>query len=560
MIAFTTLALLGIALLSSIGVGVKKDKLLSFFVFILLGVVFSQFCQAFLSGQEQTFSFLWNSSPSGDIKIDIISNAYHYNFILPFFIITLVTVAQNLLFRYEERRSLYNAMLIFNLAALILMITSNNFVQLLCALFLIDILSMFLIKDPQAYRRYILLNMAADMMIFTVLAIINCRIDSLDIREILRYKQMGMHLDFITIIGLSAVFMKMGFWGFNIGFSGLQNIRVHRLLNVLFLSSPVGALILLMKFHVLWNSSIYFTPYLHCACILSIAGGFIGSLLYDNFKKKIIYWQMMFWALMLELLCFQGFVWVDNNVYLLLQMVTLSWCWYLLYYHCCRPNSVQHWLQQKYSGQMVIFIALMLMTLMVAAMSGSLTAMYNSGNRNYIWFFATTFVLSMSTVIRQIFAPKKTKQLPIRSNKPHPFSYLLVSGLGAFISQPQYLNVLPVYGFTSAFVFLCRYSPLWRLQNLYRSKLLQNNDFIGMFYKYAFIKPLRYGGRFLWLLIDHLFIERIVIGFLLSMAQSGLRFFRRLHNNTTLGGTVIILILVIMLWLSYAWGGKIENV
>jgi NADH:ubiquinone oxidoreductase subunit 2 (subunit N) len=556
MIAFTTLALLGIALLSSIGVEVKKDKLLSFFVFILLGGVFSQFCQAFLSGQEQTFSFLWNSSPSGDIKIDIISNAYNYNVILPFFIITLVAVAQNLLFRYEEKRSFYNAILIFNLVALILMITSNNFVQLLCALFLVDILAMFLIKDSQAYRRYILLNMAADMMIFTVLAIINCRVDSLDIREILRYKQMGMHLDFITITGLSAIFMKMGLWGFHIGSSGLQKIRLHRLLNVLFLSSPVGALILLMKFHVLWNSSAYFAPYLHCVCILSITGGLIGSLLYDNFKKKIIYWQMMFWALMLELLCFQGFVWSNGNVYFLLQMVTLTWCWYLLYYHCRRPNSVLQWLQQKYSAQTTVNINLVLITLMIAAMSGTLTTMYNRGNRYYIWFFAVAFVISVANAICQIFAPRKTNQLPTHPNKPYMLSYLLIGGLSAFVLQPQYLNAVPVYGFTSVFVLLCRYSPLRYLQNIYHVQWLQNNDFIGMFYKYVLIKPLRWCGRFLWILIDHLFIERIVIGFFLSIAQGGLHFFRRLHNNTTLGGTMIVLILVIMLWLSYIWGGK----
>ena len=556
MIAFTTLALLGIALLSSIGVGVKKDKLLSFFVFILLGGIFSQFCQAFLSGHEQTFSFLWNSSPSGDIKIDIISNAYHYNVIMPFFIMTLVAVAQNIIFRYEEGRSFYNAVLIFNLASLILMITSNNFVQLLCALFLIDILSMFLIKDSQAYRRYILLNMAADMMIFTVLAIINCRVDSLDIREILRYKQMGMHLDFITITGLSAIFMKMGFLGFHIGFSGLQNIRLHRLLSVLFLSSPIGALVLLMKFHVLWNSSAYFTPYLHCACILSIIGGFIGSLIYDNFKKKIICWQMMFWALVLELLCFQGFVWTVGNVYLLLQMFVLVWGWYLLYYHCRRQNSVMQWGQQKYSGQTVISIGLMLITLMIAAMSATLTVMYNRGNRYYIWFFAIAFVLSVATIISQIFINRKANLLLAHPNKPHPLSWLLIGGLSAFILQPQFLNVAPVYGFTGAFVFLCRYSPLWRLQNIYHLHSLQNNDYVGMFYKYALIKPLRWGGRFLWILVDHLFIERIITGFLLSIAQGGLRFFRRLHNNTTLGSTVIVTILVIMLWLSYIWGGK----
>ncbi len=558
MIAFTTLALLIVGILSSFRVGIKKDRLLSFCVFFLLGGVFTQFCLEMFSGNEDVFSFIWNSSPSGDIKIDIISNKYHYNLVLPFFIITIFAVAQNLIFRYEERRGLYNATLIFNLVALIVMMTSNNFVQLLCALFVIDILAMFIIKDTSACRRYILLNITADMLIFMVLAIINCQIDSLDIREILLYKQVGRHLDFIALAGLTSVFMKMGFWGFHIGLLALKNVRLHRLLNILFLSSPVSALILLIKFHVLWNASTLFAPYIHLGCVTSIFGGFIGSLITDNFKQKIIYWQMMFWAIFVEILCFSGFVWSAANVWLLLQFNVLMWCLYLVYYQGMRQNSVILLMQQNFKNSKISYIVFTLITLMIAAISGSLDGVYNRGNRYYIWYFAVLFVLSLSTALRQIlFTPRKINPLANRHNPVHLMSLFALTMLTIFILQPHNLYTIVVFGWTFVFILFCMYSPLWRLRFVYKQEYIQNNDFIGQFYKYAFVKPLRLIGRFLWLLIDHLFIEQIIIGFCLSAAQRGLRFFRQLHKNTTLGGTIIVILIGLMLWFSYIMGGKL---
>ena len=247
MIALTTFLLLILGIFSSIRVSVKTDKWLSFIVFLLFCVIFGQFSHNIINSAQDVFSFIWNKSPGGDIQIDIISNPYNYGFVLPFFIITLLSLALNLLFRYEERRNIYEAGLIFNLAALITMITSNNFVQLLFALFIVDILALLLVHDIEAYRRYILLNISADLMIFTVLAIINSRVASLDIREILQYKQIGLHIDFIAIIGLTAIFMKFGFFIFHIGLLGLRNIRLHRVLSVAYAVKIINSALFIGK-------------------------------------------------------------------------------------------------------------------------------------------------------------------------------------------------------------------------------------------------------------------------------------------------------------------------
>lgn len=557
MIAYTTLALFVIALLSSVNIGVKKDKIFSFLIVVLFGSVFARFCMDYSTGKENILAFLWNSSPGGDIKIDIISNIYNYNLIFPFFIITFVALAQNLIFRYEEKRSVYNAVLIFNLATLITMITGNNFVQLLCALFVADILTLFLIKDMEAYRRYILLNISADMIIFTMMAIINCKIDSLDIREILRYKQIGHHLNFIALIGLTATFMKMGLYIFHIGIIGLQNIRLHRLQNVLFLSSPIFGLILLLKFHVLWNASSYFAPYLHSICLLSLFGGFWCSLIAANFKTKIIYWQMMFWAILLELLCFKGFEWSKDFSLLLLQMYVLSVALYLLYYYMGRKNTLPSLMAQTRTNQTALNIAMVLIFLMFVAMSGTLTAMYNRGNRYYIWTFALLYTPSLTTALRQIlYTPKallavKTPKLPT-----HLSIFILLGSLSALILKPLQLVALPVVGFAVAFIILSCFTPMTWIKFLSELSCHKNKDWLGFLYKYAIIKPLRLSGRILWLLIDYLLVEKIIIGIAQTVAKKGLYGFRNIHRNTSLGVPFIILIIIGLLCISFVYGGS----
>ncbi|MBR1601368.1 MAG: hypothetical protein IJ677_07295 [Alphaproteobacteria bacterium] len=241
MIAYTTLLLFFIGIFSSIKVGAKVDKTLSFLTFASIFFVFAGFCDGMSSLSNHSFSFVWSANPGSSLKFDIISNYYNYWLIFPGFVLTLLSMLNCLFFRYEKQVSAYFSVLIFNLIALIILVTSNNFVQLLSALFVIDVLSVFMIKESDAYRRYVLLNILSDMVLFAVLAVINCRVASLDIRQIVLYRNIGMHQDFVALAGLTAVFAKFGFFLFQIGVIDLKKIRFHRILNVLFLSSPLSA-------------------------------------------------------------------------------------------------------------------------------------------------------------------------------------------------------------------------------------------------------------------------------------------------------------------------------
>ena len=149
MIINTVLLLFIIGAFCSFKTGIKADKVLAFIGFVSFFMVFLNFCESFVAGVSHTFSFLWNTSQGRDIKFEIVSNSYNYSLIMSCFAVSVLAGLHNLLFRYEERRAAYIAILCFNLISLILLITSNNFVQLISAVFITDILALLLIKNVQ---------------------------------------------------------------------------------------------------------------------------------------------------------------------------------------------------------------------------------------------------------------------------------------------------------------------------------------------------------------------------------------------------------------------------
>lgn len=555
MIAYTALLLFFIGIFSSVKVGVKMDKALAGVGFTSLFFVFMNFISSMSENIAHEFSFMWNTTQGQPLKFDIISNGYNYELVLPFFLITVLVIFNNLLFRYEEKRSYYAAVEIFNFIALIILITSSNFVQLLAALFVIDILSYFMIKDVDWCKRYVLINFLADMLLFTVLAIINCRVDSLDIQQIILYRQKGFYNTFVALSGLTAVFLKMGMFVFQIGIMGLKHIRFHRLQNILFLSSATASLVVLLKFNVLWRESQYFNDYFDFMAIASLIWAFCGSFITDNFKAKLIYWQMLFMALFLELLRYNGFIWERSFTEFLLEMYLLTSVLYLAHFYNNRSSKISEIANIRKAYDKKVFTVVVFLTLLIMAMANTLTTMYNRGNRYYIWAFGLMFVLSLGTTIKEIYLSKQNK-IGIKQSYTS-FKWLYVAELAILIAMLLYgirIGEISVWGFTGAFLLICLFSPLNKIQRIAFLQEIREKDILGAVYRFL-IKSVRRCGRMLWLIIDHLFMEKFVLKFVSLIAVSQLRLFRTVHNSRLWGGTTAVAVLALLLWLSFKNGG-----
>ncbi|MBQ7632988.1 MAG: hypothetical protein IJS88_02590 [Alphaproteobacteria bacterium] len=554
MIAYTVLLLFFIGIFSSVKVGVKVDKVLAFVTFASLFFVFVNFCDGMLDATEHSFSFIWNTSQGRNLKFDILSNVYNYALVLPCFLITLLSCFNNLLFRNEERKSAYSSLLIFNLVALIVLITSNNFVQLVSALFIVDILSLFMIKDIQASQRYVLLNMAADMMLFSVLALINARVDSLDIKEILRYRQIGFHEDYVALTGLTAIFAKLGFAVFQIGNIALKDIRFHRMQNVLLLSSPMAALILLLKLNMLWRFSDYFNIYADSICYVTLIWAFVGSIVVNDFQTKIIYWQMSFWALMVALLRFYGFIWIPEFTYLLTEMYVFINALFLLYYYNNRCHTVSEMMKLRLIHKKRLASVALIVLLTITAGANTLLQMYNQTNRMCIWLFTILFLISTAATLGQIYFYKGKRLRGVQHDIKFKWTVWveLLCLCGVLLYGGKVQNVM-VWVIPIIFVFLW-FCPLLRsTAYFYKLRFLQKSDLLGDIYL-SVIKSFRLCGRVFWLLIDHLFLDKLVMELAVVLSHICLRMFRKLHSKPIFGGMIVLLLLVGMLWYSYRAG------
>lgn len=554
MIAYVAILLFLIGTFCCFKAGVKVGGIFSWLALTAAFFVFVLFFAGMQTNTEDVFSFVWSSSPGGDMKVDIISNRYNYELLYPFFVITLLSLMQNNLLRLEKVGNTYSAVLLFNLVTIILMLTSNNFIQLLSALFVTDILAFFIIKNAVDSRQYILMNIVADMLLFMVIAIINSRVKSLDIRQILRYNQIGFHVDFVALCGLTAVFIKLGFFIFHIGLCALKDIKLHNLINVLFLFAPLSAMFVLLKFHVLWQNSAYFMPYLNSMCLATFGWSFWRCISVDSYKAKVIYLQTMFWALLLELLRFNGFVWNAYFTSLIIVSYILTINLYLFYYYNGRRTQMTQILNAKRCCKKGVISAGFLIFVSVVLLSDVLYKMYNNSNRYYIWTFAVVYILSLCEIISQICVYRHIWRL---SDFPIKFKWILFLFLLGILIVPlrqAEVAALPVYGMPLVFLVSCLL-PFNFCTRLYQIKWLQYFDGFTVLYT-TLVHSAQLLGRFLLLLIDRVFIERIVIGNSLSLAQSSLRAFRRLSSS--LKSVLLITALIIfLLWLSFRQGAGI---
>jgi len=563
MIADTALFLVVLGIISSFKIGVKADKFLSVFSFL----VFTAF--AFFFFQQQSlfkntdFSFVWSSLPSGDIYVNIISNQENFLLLFPFFLLTLSEVCKNAVFRYEERRCVYNGLLFFNLLALLMMISSNNFVQLLSGVFVVDILAFLIVKDIDNSKSYVVLNLLADMLLFTVLAVANSQISSLSLQEIERYRHLGKHLDFVSLGTLIAIFIKLGFFPFHGGMLQLRHIRFHRLQGILFLASPATAVILLLKFNVLWHFSAYFSIMIFVCCLVSGIWGFFRFLLADEIKAKMVYLQMLFWSLFVEILHSNEFIWQEQQSGILLSAYLLMNLFYY-FYHCAnRLTLVSALREYPYKNKLPAVAAGVGIIAVSAVMSFMLLPpeMLKNLPQNlkmrpdeyFVAVFSLLLFLSVSILLHQLCNPFRKQAVSKKIFRKINTMFLFLSVvIFLVVMHLANINRQDFIIYAGVFLFLSFLPvPTFILQSGRRKKL-QKFDIPDNFYQVFFIDPLRACGRVLWLLVDWLFVEKFIVGTLQAFLLTAVRLFRNIHYNWRLGSSFLMLLLIVLLWLAYS--------
>ena len=172
MVLNTISSLVLIGLVGLIKGRLRLDRWLSWGMMIAVLYVFIHYMQSVNSNTIETFSLLWSNSKLGPITIDFFPTKTSNQIIYPLFIVLITSIMNNNVFRYEERRSVYNSIVILNFVSMCLLICSQNYVQLITAVFVSDILGYLILKDVDSSRSYVIYNFFADMCIFMILSLI----------------------------------------------------------------------------------------------------------------------------------------------------------------------------------------------------------------------------------------------------------------------------------------------------------------------------------------------------------------------------------------------------
>jgi len=236
----------------------------------------------------------------------------------------------------------------------------------------------------------------------------------------------------------------------------------------------------------------------------------------------------------------------------LLAMYLLMSALYLLYYYHNRLKSTRQ------MGRLTIYrtdkrnFVFFQIWLLIIAITGILTEIYNNSNRYYIWIFAVLFILSLSSVIQQIYFTEKkiTVKMQDLPSKKVMFSIMLC--LTLFLLYDIDYMALSVWGFAIAFPILCRYFSL-SINTEFLESWQENSPFNAV---YIFIiRAVRHFGRFIRLFIDRLLIEKIIFNVIMFLSRIFIGLFRHIHNKRIGGIFTVMVVLSLLLWLSFNKGG-----
>lgn len=98
MIAKSVIYLFFIGILPLISRKPRYDRVVALIITCLSAAVFWFFNQGVANNDFDSVHLIWDSSRSGDIKIDIISSFQNYQLVFPFFLITLMALFNNVFF------------------------------------------------------------------------------------------------------------------------------------------------------------------------------------------------------------------------------------------------------------------------------------------------------------------------------------------------------------------------------------------------------------------------------------------------------------------------------
>ena len=318
MVLHLFIALFVIASASILIIQGRRRRIWSFCMLAILACVCYFFASNINTSNHIDFVYKWLTYDNLYANFSIISSLKISQMYIWLLIILLNLILLNTVYQDEYHSLHFNTLLILNFMSLILLLSSNDFLQLMFASSMFSIIAFYMPDMISAKKKIFIFNFLSEMALFMALAIVYSTTNSISIKDIAPFIKKGVHKDLVVCLLLFCTTSKCGLFLLNGQYYAMKNVSYNRLLSMLLLSVPLSGFILVSKLRPLLDASPISSLIITYWCFISVAIGLGGILLSKSIKSKNISLAMASNAFLLLMIYSD-----TNNLYSLLPKVTI---------------------------------------------------------------------------------------------------------------------------------------------------------------------------------------------------------------------------------------------
>ncbi len=466
-------------------------------------------------------NFIYQWLPYNKLKADInISSSLPLReFFIPLIGLLVMMIYLNTISLEEQHSLRLNTILLLNFVALILMVSSRDFLQLMFAGSVFSVISFYTPDLILPKKKIFIFNFLAEMAVFMALAIVYGKTQSVSLADTVSFASKGWHKDLVAGLLLFAIGSKCGLFLLNDHYFSLRDTSFNRVLGIMVFSVPLSGLILLIKLHSLLVASSLSAHILPWWALFSCIICCISALINNHLKSKAIALALSLYAIIIFALYTDTSEFYQLLPSVLVGVIMIS----LIFGLAFRLSDGENYFIQPAGLWYKSKLSLLFSLGFGFCLAGLLASYFSQG---VFLFFAFALMIILGLNLRILYFGERLSVISAVRRKEIWFYLPLLVGVGFFtLSYSSGKLPLMSYILFMAMIatFLC--VPAKYLMCIGQMKIW-HSDILFKIYEIIFIAPLRILGRILWLAFDIVVIERNIIGSIssiLSVIVAGLQ-------------------------------------
>lgn len=494
------------------------------------------------------FAFEWLSIKNNQLIININSNLPNLLMVAPIFGAMLFVMLYNLIYVLEFDRVKINLLALFCGINLTLLVCAQDLIQLIIAASFSTVLGYTILNNVLARRKFVFYNLVADMALVMLAAMLRSQENITDIQML---GAISNSLAYPWVLGLLLmvfVWLKAGLFSLHNAVLDVHYVKSNRQMMVMYLTTPLAAIVSLYKLKFITDLSVEFELALEVLAGISLAWAIWAALIVNNIKKKQIYLNLMFFALMVALIANKSLT-PQIFAFFMLESFLLNLL-FVLVVNAASNETLVSLMGGFLRYLKTTFVCSVLASLVIIQRTLSLVT---PENKCWVYAFLVAILIVTANLFREIYLGKThaDDNVTARLKNPNFLYFVPIFALAACLYVPGFYP--PILALWAAGFVLVIVVPFLRpLEKFYAKENVQDSEFFYHLYDSMLMLPIRVLGRVLMITIDFLIIEKTIIASISKFNHVAVLAFQKIHGWSVMHYLVFSLLgLAIMFYCFY---------